>query len=79
MSVGVPQRWKASRVEQSVSSSRRDEGSGLGNRERRVVRQHGGSGPEATGVSEVRLDRKRPEEATPRANPRKPAEANEAS
>jgi hypothetical protein len=28
--VGVPQRWKAPRVVESVSSSRRDEGSGLG-------------------------------------------------
>jgi len=34
---------------------------------------------EATGVSEVRLDRERPEEGMPRVNPRKPAEANWAS
>jgi len=32
MRVSVPQRWKAPRVEQSVSSSRRDEGSDLGTR-----------------------------------------------
>jgi len=34
---------------------------------------------EATGVSEVRLDRERPEEGMPRVNPKKPAEANQAS
>jgi len=59
--VGVPQRWKAPRVVESVSSSRRDEGSGLGNREERITRKREAGRPGATEVSEVRLDRDRAE------------------
>jgi hypothetical protein len=45
---------------------------------RPCVRARGRSS-EATGVSEVRLDQERAEEETPRANQRKPTEANRAS